>query len=361
MNESDYSILDIMPQGVCMINQNLEVIFWNKTLEEWTDVKLTQIIGKEIGIFFHHLRQPQYESLIRTKVFDDNTPLIFSALLHKYFFYAYKDEKFNRRQHTTITPIPQKDGEGKRAIIFVQDVTELYTKMLEMKTLRDDALREADELKVAKEEIKVLLSEKELVLKEVHHRIKNNMNTIRGLLLLESEMLKDPVAVKALSNASNRIQSMAILYDKLYRSNNIQEFSMKDYFPSLIDEILENLAIGVDVKIEKKIDDFILDSRRLLPFGIIINELLSNAMKYAFLGRKEGSLSVEVKLKASINDGENISLTVQDNGNGLPESIDINNSTGFGLMLVKMLTKQLNGSISVERENGTKFILEFAK
>ena len=331
-------------------------------MEEWTGVKLPQILGKEIGVFFHHLRQPQYGALIRTKVFEDNTPLIFSALIHKYFFYAHVDEMHTRKQHTTITPIPPRDGEGQRAIIFVQDVTELYTKMLEMKTLRDDAVREGEQLKLAKEEIKSLLSEKELVLKEVHHRIKNNMNTIRGLILLQSEMLKDPIAAEALSNASRRIQSMTILYEKLYRSKNLYEVSMKDYLPSLIDEILENLFMGVNVKIEKEIDDFILDSRRLLPFGIIINELLSNAMKYAFLDRKEGIISVEAKLKKTVTgDGKLISLTVKDNGNGLPESVDINNSTGFGLMLVKMLTRQLSGNIQVEQENGTRFILEFAE
>ena len=185
--------------------------------------------------------------------------------------------------------------------------------MLEMKTLRDDAVREGEQLKLAKEEIKSLLSEKELVLKEVHHRIKNNMNTIRGLILLQSEMLKDPIAAEALSNASRRIQSMTILYEKLYRSKNLYEVSMKDYLPSLIDEILENL-------------------------------------------------SVEAKLKKTVTgDGKLISLTVKDNGNGLPESVDINNSTGFGLMLVKMLTRQLSGNIQVEQENGTRFILEFAE
>ena len=150
---------------------------------------------------------------------------------------------------------------------------------------------------------------------------------------------------------------MTILYEKLYRSKNLYEVSMKDYLPSLIDEILENLFMGVNVKIEKEIDDFILDSRRLLPFGIIINELLSNAMKYAFLDRKEGIISVEAKLKKTVTgDGKLISLTVKDNGNGLPESVDINNSTGFGLMLVKMLTRQLSGNIQVEQENGTRYL-----
>ncbi len=210
------------------------------------------------------------------------------------------------------------------------------------------------ERKFADDRIKSLLSEKELLLKEVHHRIKNNMNAISSLLTLQAETLKDPSAVAALKESGSRVRGMMVLYDKLYRSADFNTISVLKYLPSLVDEIVANFSNSKSVKIEKKIDDFILDAKRLQPLGIIINELLTNIMKYAFTGKDGDSITISATLA-----GNNVSLVIEDNGNGMPESIDFENSPGFGLMLVGILTEQLEGTIRIERENGTRIILEF--
>jgi two-component sensor histidine kinase len=145
-----------------------------------------------------------------------------------------------------------------------------------------------------------------------------------------------------------------VLYDKLYRSTGFNTISVMKYLPSLVDEIVANFPNSTSVKIEKKIDDFILDAKRLQPLGIIINELLTNIMKYAFTGRIDGFITVSASLK-----GNGVCLIIQDNGNGMPESIDFENSPGFGLKVVRLLTKQIGGAIRIERENGTRIILEF--
>jgi two-component sensor histidine kinase len=212
----------------------------------------------------------------------------------------------------------------------------------------------------AEEKIKSLLSEKELILKEIHHRVKNNMTTLSALFSLQIDTLKEPTAIAAIEDARSRVQCMLILYDKLYLSTNFANVSMKKYIPSLVDEILANFPNSKLVKSEKYIDDFILDLRKLQALGIIINELLTNIMKYAFIGRNDGNIIIIASLKATTTKDSNIvSLSIQDNGNGLPESVDFEKSTGFGIKLVKMLTNQLKGTIQIERENGTKFILEF--
>jgi PAS domain S-box-containing protein len=208
--------------------------------------------------------------------------------------------------------------------------------------------------KIAEEQIKSLLAEKEIILKEVHHRIKNNMNTIHGLLFLQADTLKDPMAVSAFEETANRVQSMMVLYEKLYHASNFQELPIKEYFSSLIDDIISNFPNRTIVKIEKNIDDFIVSSKILFSFGIIINELLTNIMKYAFTGRDNGIITLSASLE-----GSRVSIIIQDNGNGIPESVDFENSTGFGLMLVGMLTKQIGGTIRIVRGNGTKIILEF--
>jgi PAS domain S-box-containing protein len=204
------------------------------------------------------------------------------------------------------------------------------------------------------EKIERLLAEKELILKEVHHRIKNNMNTMGSLLSLQSQAVHEPAAAAALEDAKARMQSMGILYDSLYRTAGFTELSVKEYLPDLVDEITGNFPNSSMVKVNKHVEDLILDAKRLQPLGIIVNELLTNIMKYAFVGRERGVVDI-----SATNTGGHIAIAVRDNGGGMPESVSFEKSTGFGLQLVYALTQQLNGTIRIERGNGTNIILEF--
>jgi PAS domain S-box-containing protein len=216
------------------------------------------------------------------------------------------------------------------------------------------AARDITDRKLAEDKIKSLLSEKELLLREVHHRIKNNMSVITGMLMLQAETLKEPSAIAALKDAQGRVRSMMVLYDKLYRSANFRTISAKEYLTSLIDEIVRNFPSRSLITVETHIDDCILEAKTLSPMGIIINELLTNAMKYAFTDREKGIIRVSLSIK-----DKHATLIIQDNGSGIPESIDTGNSTGFGLQLVSMLTEQLEGTMRMEREEGTRFVMEF--
>lgn len=208
--------------------------------------------------------------------------------------------------------------------------------------------------KKAQEKIKKLLLEKELILKEVHHRIKNNMNTISSLLSLQADTLKDFSAIHALQDATSRIKSMSLLYDKLYQSPDYTELSMDEYLSPLINQVIENFPNGKNVKVNKNLHKYMLDVKFLQPLGIIINELLTNTMKYAFRETANGLVSVS----ATCIEGH-IIITVEDDGIGIPESVTFENSTGFGLHLVYALAQQLDGTILLERDAGTRVILDF--
>jgi len=236
-------------------------------------------------------------------------------------------------ESATISPILDENGIIEKFAAVKEDVTER---------------------KAADERIKNLLTEKELILQEVHHRIKNNMNTIRGLLYLQGAEMKDPAAAEALHDAETRVQSMMILYDKLYSSHDYKEMSVKSYLGPLLDEILENFTNRSIVQVEKDIEDFVLEANIVFPLGIIVNELLTNIMKYAFIGRNNGVISL-----SALKKGKQVVITLSDDGNGIPESVSFESSTGFGLNLVGMLTTQIGGSIRIERGDGTKFVLEF--
>ncbi len=209
-------------------------------------------------------------------------------------------------------------------------------------------------LRKNKDKIQALLLEKELLLKEVHHRIKNNMNTVASIMTLQTENLKEPTAIEAINDARNRVVSMMVLYDKLYRSNDFKETSFKKYISPLLDEIIDNFPNRTLIKIEKNIDDFMIDAKMISHIGIVINELLTNAMKHAFAGRQKGLITVSASIKNNV-----VTIIVKDDGVGIRESIDISNPDGFGLQLVDMLAKQLRASIKIERGGGSKFILEF--
>jgi PAS domain S-box-containing protein len=210
--------------------------------------------------------------------------------------------------------------------------------------------------KMNEERIKKLLEEKNIILKEVHHRIKNNMNTIVSLLKLQSKSMTNKEAVKALKNAQSRVRSMQVLYDKLYRSTDFQKTSIRDYLTTLIDEIVGNFEHRNEIVIEKEINDFIVDAKIVFSIGIIVNELLTNSMKYAFDYGKNGKKRIKV---STTKDDGRVLLLIQDNGKGLPQTISPDKAPGFGLRLVDMLSKQIDGKINIERDKGTKFILEF--
>ena len=180
------------------------------------------------------------------------------------------------------------------------------------------------------------------------------MSTTISLLSLQSNRLKNTEAAEALKDAGKRILSMQILYDKLYRSAGFMEISIKGYLEPLIKEITSLFPNRGMVKIETQIEDFKLAAAVLSPLGMLINELITNAMKYAFIDRNDGL----IKVSASIRD-RGVRLMISDNGCGMPENLDFENSSGFGLGLVGMLVKQLDGTIRMEREKGTNIILEF--
>jgi PAS domain S-box-containing protein len=214
--------------------------------------------------------------------------------------------------------------------------------------------RDITELKNAEINIATLLAEKELLLKEVHHRIKNNMNTVMSLLSLQAGASLDDTTARALEDARTRLVSMNILYDKLYKTTNYSELSLVDYLSPLIDEILVNFPDAPKISVDKDIQDMQLDINFIQPLGIIVNELLTNIMKHAFNGREYGLIKVAVSKIDSL-----VSVRICDNGKGMTAYGDIDKTTGFGLQLVKTLASQLGGTIRIEQDAGTRVTLEF--
>jgi PAS domain S-box-containing protein len=215
-------------------------------------------------------------------------------------------------------------------------------------------LHDISDLKAAQETVKRLLEEKELLLQEVHHRIKNNMSTMSSILSLHADALSDPAAKAALMDARSRMQSMMVLYSKLYIAPAIGALNAEFYLSPLIEKIHGTFENAGKVTLSRRFGDFDLDGRTLFSVGLIVNELLTNAMKYAFEGRESGSITVSMGI-----DGADVVLDVVDDGVGFPDAADPRVSGGFGLGLVRILLTQLRGAMTVDRERGTRFRLRF--
>jgi PAS domain S-box-containing protein len=214
--------------------------------------------------------------------------------------------------------------------------------------------RDVTDRKRAEEEVRSLLAEKELILREVHHRLKNNLNSIGDFLDLQGAAAADGASREVLNKASLRVRSMLLLYDKLYKSAGILRLSVADYIPELVDRVTANFALAASIEVRKDIEAFELEAKILQPLGIIVNELLTNAMKYAFVGRRAGSLAVTARAE-----GGRAVLTVEDDGVGLPDSVSLDRPSGFGLTLVAELSAQIRGRARLERGRGTRIVLEF--
>jgi len=222
------------------------------------------------------------------------------------------------------------------------------------RTVRVTEFRDITDQKIAEEKIHSLLIEKEVLLKEIHHRIKNNMNIVYGLLIIQAEDQSDSHCRDILKNAASRIQSMMVLYDKLYRSGDYNKLDISDYLPALIDEIISQFNLPVLLKRDVHITELVLSEKFLSPLGIIINELITNSMKYAFKDNTNASIYLSVSVKDNL-----LSLIYKDSGPGLPDSVTFENPKGFGMQLISMLSEQIGGNIRIERGDGAEFVLEF--
>jgi PAS domain S-box-containing protein len=212
------------------------------------------------------------------------------------------------------------------------------------------------EQKKAEDELKNSLKEKELLLKEVHHRVKNNMAVISSLLNLQAEKFKDPPVLNAFRDSRHRIRSMALVHEKLYQAKDLSKIEFSQYIKELSQQVSRsNEFQGAGIGVKVKANNIKLGIDTAIPCGLIINELLTNAFKYAFPNNRQGEIRIHMQMK----ENKSYELIVSDNGVGLAEHIDVQNTSSFGLNLVCLLTQQLEGKVDVQREKGTRFIITF--
>ncbi len=219
------------------------------------------------------------------------------------------------------------------------------------------AWRDVTERTQAEDRIKASLLEKETLLKEIHHRVKNNLQIISSLLRLQSRQIRDRQVLQLFTESQNRVQAMALIHEKLYRSSNLAKIDFEEYIKTLVEELFRGYeARKRSITFKTNVEQVSLAIALAIPCGLIINELVTNSLKYAFPETVGSQISISLQERVR----DQFILTISDNGVGLPEDLDFRNTNSLGLQLVCRLTKQLEGTIELERSQGTKFKIVFA-
>jgi PAS domain S-box-containing protein len=210
------------------------------------------------------------------------------------------------------------------------------------------SIHDITKMKQSENMLKQHIFEKELLLKEIHHRVKNNLNIIASIISLKSMDYTDPTIKNILEEIKSKIYTVAVIHEKLYKSLDYKNIDFIQYLRELIDSIISTFQItSHNIQLKAATYDIFLNIDKALPCGLIINELLTNSLKYAFPDNRKGNILISVD---KIN--EMIILTIEDNGVGFPDNFDVNNINSLGLKLVSQLTKQIEGNLEIKSKNG---------
>lgn len=268
---------------------------------------------------------------------------------------VWEEQREKRRRSVEDTYelcIRRKDGENVYALTSPRAIFDNHGRFKGSFAVMTDIT----ERKLAEEKIKASLKEKEVLLQEIHHRVKNNMAVISGMLSLQAASFKNPDVIDAFESSKQRIRSLTLVHEKLYGAGDLSQIDFSDYIPDLVNRIARTNDVPVkNITWDIRVKNVSLGIDTAVPCGLIINELVNNAFKYAFPGGRKGKLFIDF----SIDDNRSCVLEVRDNGVGLPPDIDLANTSSFGLYLVNLLSQQLDGNVELDGSAGTAVKITF--
>lgn len=323
------TLFDLSPSGILLEDTEGNIIDANPAFCDSFDYDKGEIIGKQVHMFTHPDVVHQVNS---------NIGRLLSGQVLKH------TEKSVKKDGTTC-------------------YMNLNEKIIHLPDGRDGILcitEDITEQKNMEEQLKTSLREKEVLLKEIHHRVKNNLQIISSLLSLQSGYIEDDKSLQVFKNCRERVRTMGLVHEELYRSKNLSRIDFREYLIRLVGNLLDSYSLNPG-QVQKKIEaeQTFFDIETTIPLGLILNELITNSLKYAFPDNKKGELFVY--LNKSKDAKYDYSLIIGDTGVGLSQDIDFKNMDSLGIVLVNTLVKQLHGVISCETGNGTTFSIQFNK
>lgn len=234
----------------------------------------------------------------------------------------------------------------QRAVLNVLD--DLATEKLRLEETQQAVLE-------SEQAIRVSLKEKDLLLGEIHHRVKNNLQVVQSLLDMQASLTTDDGAARALRDSQNRIQSMALIHQTLYQSHDFAKVAFGVFLETLLTHLQNSYSRG-DLILSSRSDPVRLPIDRAIPCGLIVNELVTNALKHGFPNNRGGNVAVELRLV----DGTHVEIAVTDDGTGIPDDFNLDSLASLGMQLVQVLSEQLHADLSIQRRDPTRIAFTFA-
>ncbi len=327
------AIFDSTAMLIWTVDHQLRIVAYNKVFGK----EHYHILGKEVSIGSDFVKglgsAVNSDQLLRLREFFKKA---FDG--EKQQFEGVLTDRFGQKRwmETFLNPIYLESGKIKEISCLSYDITdkkEIHHQMMES------------------------IHEKEILLQEVHHRVKNNLQVISSILNLQSSYVKDENSLKILRESQNRIKSMSFIHESLYHTRDFSRIEFSDYIKALTSNLIHSYSIGMStIQLKTDFTQVYLSLDQAIPCGLMVNELISNALKYAFPNDQNGEIQLSLKEK-----DDRIHLGISDNGVGLPEDLDVENSESLGLQLVYTLADQLEADIKVTSEKGTNYLITFEK
>jgi two-component sensor histidine kinase len=265
-------------------------------------------------------------------------------------FYSFIENSFEKKSNQKIENIRIKNDTRYFTLLLenIGDENELSF----IGVLQDNTIIKENEITMENS-----LKEKEALLGEIHHRVKNNIALISGIIELQSLEIENENIRKHFLEIQNRISAISYIHEKLYQSNNFAKIDLKEYIEELVNSIIKFFSKNEDIKVNYDLDSIYVTTKHALPIALIVNELVTNSLKYAFNDPKIiGKMDIILKKN---NDSDTISFTISDNGPGIPINIDISKSKSLGFKLLNIFTRQLKGSYQIKNEIGLSITICF--
>ena len=324
-SEEKYSLVVENSNDAIIIHRDGIIQFANSAASQYIGIPKNEFIGKPMTDYVH----PDYKK----KVLDNFSKRKAGEEVENIYEIAIvrKDGSFFLAEINVS--LVQYQGEPA-GLVFLRDITER---------------------KKAEEKIKKSLKEKEVLLKEIHHRVKNNMQVISSLINIQARRIEDEKAREIFKDTRNRVMSMALVHERLYRSEDLSGIDFKTYIERMSVHLMSyHRDVSQNIELKTDVEGILLDITKAVPLGLITNELLTNSLKHAFPKSKKGKITIDFHKK-----GKTYHLNIGDNGRGFPKELDFRKAESMGMDLVNSLVKQINGRIELIRNKGTLFKITF--
>jgi PAS domain S-box-containing protein len=316
-------VLNSLPDLIAILNHKYEIIWVNTAMAECLNTSPDSCLGLKCFEAIHGTKLP-VDNCPHAKMVMDNrghTEEVYEPNLGGYFM-------------VTASPIKDKSGNILGSVHIARDITER---------------------KLMEDKIKNSLQEKEMLIRETYHRVKNNLMVISSLLDLQARYIEDIETQNIFRDSQNRARSMAIIHEKLYQTTDLKWINFAEYIQKLAMELFETYSgQSNNIKIDFNLENHELDTETSIPLGLIVNELISNSLKHAFADGRKGLIKIKF-----YRENEKYVLVISDDGIGLPDDFKIENVDSLGLTIVNSLVSQLNGEMSIGGTQGTKFTIKF--